>query len=193
MFSYQHLDNSKAHLYDSTSGWSARSNVLHGTLRLRGLTQFETGRRGYRGGQFEKPMHNLAAEKNIFRPLAASAAPAHARPQPRLCKRLPPNPSHQTSKGSALINVLAGSRIDTPARDHTVHRTPKNSAFITVLVLSEVDTQIRSRIYHIIHQTRKNSAFLNVLAASRIDPENSTWNPRCFVTRTLPATLIPSR
>ena len=168
-------------------------------------------------------MHNLAAEQNIFRLPAASAALTHARPQPRLHRRLPANPSPQTVTSPAFINVLAGPRVDTPTRDHTVHRTPKNSAFITlltrsqldsqirrlvdhaihhtqknsafltVLTQSQVNTQIRSLIDHTIHHTQKNSAFLNVLAVSPLDPGISDLNPGCFVTRTLPATLIPSR
>src|SRR5215831_5097530 len=99
-------------------------------------------------------MHNLAAEKNIFR-LPASAALTHARPQPLLHRRLPPNPSPQIVTSSAFIKVLAGPRVDTPTRDHTVHRTPKNSAF------------------------------LNVLAVSRLDTGISNLNPGSFVTRTL--------
>src|SRR5215471_9390754 len=138
-------------------------------------------------------MHNLAAEQNIFRLPAASAALTHARPQPRLHRRLPANPSPQTVTSPAFINVLAGPRVDTPTRDHTVHRTPKNSAFITLLTRSQVNTQIRRLIDHTIHHTQKNSAFLNVLAVSPLDPGISDLNPGCFVTRTLPATLIPSR
>ena len=160
-FPISSLTKAFPHPYDSTSGGFASRG--RGTGELRNPTRTCNRKPFGTGATIETPMHSLAAEKNSFRFPATSGSLTDAVPRPRLDRRLSRIPSIQTPKNSAFINVLARSRTGATIRTLTDYGN---------------------------HQPLKYSAFINVLARSRTGTVFSNLKTRCFVRRTLPATLI---